>query len=316
MLIIDILGHNKPLILSPLASITIPPFRSLYAELGADITVSEMTYARGIVEENSKSITRIQRSLNEKCYGIQLLTDDEDDLTKTIDYIERNKLCDFIELNLGCPKSKITNIGMGSALLKPENKKKLESLMIIGGFSSQLPFSLKIRAGYDTRNFVSVLKLADRHNIAFVTFHARLATENYSSPAQQKLWKEAKQKTSLPIIANGDIQNQSQIASLYNQFDVDGVAIGRFARGNPQIFLKDIEVQTDKIYDRLIEYMKESSYYTLSNVKIHSLDFLKRFHYAAKARQKIMKMKDLDKIVNETKMQLKKHYPTSINSNK
>jgi len=315
VLIIDILGQIKPLILSPLASITIPPFRSLCAELGADITVSEMTYARGIVEDNPKSIARIQRSLNEKCYGIQLLTDSEDDLTQTIDYIERNKLCDFIELNLGCSKPKITDIGMGSALLMPKNRKKLESLMNIGGSSSQLPFSLKIRAGYSTRNFVSVLELADRNNIAFVTFHARLAIENYSSPDQQKFWKEAKQKTSLPIIANGDIQNQSQISTLFSQIDVDGVAIGRSVRGNPQIFLKDTKVQTDKIYNRLIKYMKESSYYTLSNVKIHSLDFLKRFHFAAKARQKIMMMKDLDNIVNETNKQLKKHSPASAISN-
>lgn len=286
--------------LSPLASITIPPFRRICADLGADITVSEMTSARGILYQHPKSLSRIKRSLQEKCFGIQLLTNDEKDLLDTIEYIENKKLCDFIELNLGCPKAKITNVGLGSALLTRENEKKLDSLLEIAGSVSKLPFTLKIRAGYKEKRFISVIKLAEHHNIAFITFHARLATDNYAQAARKEYWEEAKRETTIPIIANGDIKNRAQGENIIEQIGVDGIAIGRAARGRPGIFSSRKSIPMVEIYSHLMEYMKQSEYYTLSNIKIQSLDFLKRFRFAAKVRQKLMMVRDPAKIINET----------------
>lgn len=297
---ISILGIRKPFVLSPLASITIPPFRRICAELGADITVSEMTFARGILYQHPKSLSRIKRSPQEKCFGIQLLTDNEKDLLETIEYIENNKLCDFIELNLGCPKAKITNAGLGSALLKKEKEKKLDSLLEIGGSVSNLPFTLKIRAGYEKKRFISVIKLAEHHNIAFITFHARLAIDNYAQAARKEYWEEAKRETTIPIIVNGDIKNRAQGENIIEHMGVDGIAIGRAARGNPCIFSSGKSFPMFEIYSHLIEYMKQSEYNTLSNIKIQSMDFLKRFRFAAKARQKLMMMRDPVKIINET----------------
>ena len=302
---INILGIQKPYVLSPLASITIPPFRRICAELGADITVSEMTFARGILYQHPKSLKRIKRSSQEKCFGIQLLTDDEKDLLDTIEYIEKKGLCDFIELNLGCPKAKITNAGLGSTLLMKENEKKLDSLLEIGGSVSKLPFTLKIRAGYDEKRFMSVIKLAEHHNIAFITFHARLAIDNYAQAARKEYWEEAKRETSIPIIANGDIKNRAQGEKIIEQIGVDGIAIGRAARGNPCIFSSKKSIPIVEIYSHLIEYIKQSEYNTLSNIKIQSLDFLKRFRFAAKVRQKLMMMRDPVKIINETVKNLK-----------
>jgi tRNA-dihydrouridine synthase len=286
--------------LSPLASITIPPFRRICAELGADITVSEMTSARGILYKHPKSLSRIKRSSHEKCFGIQLLTNDEKDLLDTIEYLENNKLCDFIELNLGCSKAKITNVGSGSALLMKSNEKKLDSLLEIGGSVSKLPFTLKIRAGYEKKRFIPVIKLAEHHNIAFITFHARLATDNYAQSAQKKYWEETKRETSIPLIANGDIRNRAQGETIIEQIGVDGVAIGRAARGNPCIFSRGKSIPMTEIYSQLIDYMKQNEYFSLSNIKIQSMDFLKRFRFAAKVRQKLMMMRNPVKIINET----------------
>jgi tRNA-dihydrouridine synthase B len=299
---IRVLGHKKPIVLSPLAGITVPPFRRLCAESGADITISEMTFVRGLLNYQRNSLKRIQRSVQEKNFGIQLLTNDENDLSEVLNLIESNKMCNFIELNLGCPEFKIVSKGLGAALLRPKLSKELENLLEITD-SSNLPFSLKIRAGFNRTSFNSVLNKAEQYNISFVTLHGRLAKDSYAQPAQKKFWLEAVRETSIPIIANGDIKNKDEAEELMDKTDISGVAIGRASRGNPQIF-SEANIPSLKVYDQLIKYFQEEQYYTPLNVKIHSLDFLKRFKYATRARKKLTGMKNIENVVKLTRKYL------------
>jgi tRNA-dihydrouridine synthase B len=304
VILIRFCSQENVLILSPLAGITIPPFRRLCAEYGA-ITVSEMTFARGISSQNPKSLRRIQRAENEKKYGIQLLTNNEKDLEGAINYIENEEgLCDFIELNLGCPKPKIVAANLGSALLKSSNLTLLKALFELGN-SFTIPFGIKMRAGYEKANFIEVLKIADQNNLSFVTFHARLAVDTYAQPVRTNYWIKAARESSIPIIINGDIKTQSQVKRLIGDFgsqNIIGAAIGRAARGNPQVFYNGTTpVQLIEVYDKLIKYMKENSYFNSINVKIHSADFLKRFRYAATIRKKIISLKNPSLIVNLTR---------------
>ena len=288
------------MILSPLAGITIPPFRRLCAEFGA-ITVSEMTFARGLLYRDSKSMRRIERADSETNFGIQLLTNNPSDLGDTVEFLESEKLCDFVELNLGCPKPKITNALLGADLLKRRNHKLLKNLFEVGSTTSSLPFSLKIRAGYSEKTFTQVIKIAERENIAFVTFHARLATDNYQTPVKREYWREASQITNIPIIANGDIRSYQEAEELLGQEFISGVAIGRAARGNPQIFQKNSGMRPIDTYNRLIKYMIGTSYYNLFNLRVQSANFIKQFKYAANARKELLVLNHPEKIINRTR---------------
>ena len=288
------------MVLSPLAGITIPPFRRLCAEFGA-ITVSEMTFARGLLYQDPKSMRRIERAEEEKKFGVQLLTNNPSDLGKTIEFLDTNKICDFVELNLGCPKPKITNAQLGADLLKRKNHSLLKDLFEIGSTTSDLPFSLKIRAGYANKVFSEVLKIAEKENIAFVTFHARLATDNYEVPVNNDYWREASEITTVPIIANGDVRSYNEAEGLLNQNSIAGVAIGRAARGNPQIFQKKPVNNILGVYDRLIAYMKGTSYFNLFNLRVQSADFIKHFRYAANARKEILTLDQPEAIIEKTR---------------
>ncbi len=288
------------MVLSPLAGITIPPFRRLCAEFGA-ITVSEMTFARGLLYRDPKSMRRIERAEAEKKYGVQLLTNNPSDLGKTIEFLDTNKICDFVELNLGCPKPKITNAQLGADLLKRKNHSLLRDLFEIGSTTSDLPFSLKIRAGYANKVFSQVLKIAEKENIAFVTFHARLAIDNYEIPVQTDYWREASKLTTVPIVANGDIRSYHDAEELLNQNSIAGVAIGRAARGNPQIFQKKPINNILGIYNRLITYMRGTSYFNLFNLRVQSADFIKHFQYAANARKELLALGQPEAIIEKTR---------------
>ncbi len=288
------------MVLSPLAGITIPPFRRLCAEFGA-ITVSEMTFARGLMYHDLKSMRRIERADSENKYGVQLLTNNPSDLGKTIEFLDSTRACDFVELNLGCPKPKITNALLGAGLLKRKHHTLLKNLFNVGSTTSNLPFSLKIRAGYAKKSFFDVLKIAEKTNIAFVTFHARLAIDNYQIPVKSDYWSEASQITSIPIVANGDIRSYQQAEELLRQNSIAGVAIGRAARGNPQIFQKKPIPNVIDIYNKLIEYMRGTSYFNLFNLRVQSADFLRHFKYAANARKELMALDHSEAIINKTR---------------
>ena len=48
------------------------PFRQLCAELGADVTMSEMAFARQLLKQNVVEKARLRIASNEPCYGEQL----------------------------------------------------------------------------------------------------------------------------------------------------------------------------------------------------------------------------------------------------
>jgi tRNA-dihydrouridine synthase len=304
---VSVLGLKNPLILSPLAEITIPPFRRICAEFGA-VTVSEMTYVKGLLYNDPKSVRRISRAKTEKKFGIQLLTNCPSDLGKTVELIEKNHWADFIELNLGCPKPKITNADLGAKLLAPKFRKKLNELLEIGASSSKLPFSIKIRLGYEKKSFLEVINLAETANIAFITLHARLATENFLNPANWEFWREAVENSSIPIIANGDIKSYDQATEIIADYGVKGAAIGRSARGNPQIFRKKSKMSPLDVYDRLISYMRNSPYFNLFNLRVQSADFLKQFKFAAGARKQILTLSNTEEIIDYTRDKLTRYH--------
>jgi tRNA-dihydrouridine synthase len=275
------------------------------AEFGA-VTVSEMTYVKGILYRDPKSLRRITRAETEEKYGIQLLTNSPEDLVRTIEIIESNNLSDFIELNLGCPKPKITNAGLGASLLTTKNHTLLRELMEVGCSSSKLPFSIKMRAGFDELTFPEVVKIAEKAGVSFITFHSRLATDNYLVPAKGEYWKQALNDSTIPIIANGDIRSYDQAMEVITQFGVKGVAIGRAVRGNPQIFQKKTTLSSRDIYARLVKYMENTEYFNLFNIRVQSADFMKHFRYSARARKKILTMTNLNDIVEYTLEMLRK----------
>ena len=74
--------------------------------------------------------------------------------------------------------------------------------------------------------------------IAALTLHARTRKQLYSGNADWTYFLKLKSDSSIsiPLIANGDIDNPEKAKILFNDYGMDGVMIGRAAIGNPWIF--------------------------------------------------------------------------------
>lgn len=140
-----------------------------------------------------------------------------------------------IDLNCGCPSNKVVGNGAGSSLLKtPDHIYKILSLLTK---HCSIPISVKMRAGYnDTSLFEENIKAAEAAGVAMITLHPRTRIQGYSGMADWSLIKKAKEITSIPIIASGDVTSSSQALSLYETTGCDGIMIGRAAFIDPWIF--------------------------------------------------------------------------------
>ena len=226
---------DPPLALAPMAGITSHPFRILAREQGCRLLYSEMVSARGMAFNRNRSDSLLYFSEAERPIGIQLFGSDPRIMAGAAVAIEKMG-ADFIDLNLGCPAKKITSNGEGGALMRDP---ALCSIIFKALTSAvNCPVTVKLRKGWNSKS-VSVLDIAVRAEeagIAAITVHGRTVDQGYSGLADWEAIKLVKERVSIPVIGNGDVDSAAAALEMLKICRCDGVMVGRAARGNPWIF--------------------------------------------------------------------------------
>ena len=223
------------LILGPMAGITDLPFRIICKEFGADVMVTEMVSAKGLMYGSKKTDLLLKTVPEEKPVGVQLFGSEPEILAgEAVKLTERG--FDFIDINMGCPVPKIVNNGEGSALMK--NPALVESIVRAVSSAVSLPVTVKIRAGFsgDNVNAPEVALAAEAGGAAAVAVHARTREQFYSGCADWSVIKAVKDAVKIPVIGNGDIKSADDILRMKQETGCDSVMIARAAKGNPWIF--------------------------------------------------------------------------------
>ena len=108
---------NNPLVLGPMAGVTDWAFRTICAELGADITVTEMVSSRALVYKDKKTAALLRRNEGSIC-GAQIFGNDPEIMAQGAQLALEISGCDFIDINMGCPMPKIAGSGDGCGLMR------------------------------------------------------------------------------------------------------------------------------------------------------------------------------------------------------
>ena len=147
-----------------------------------------------------------------------------------------SEFADIIDINMGCPATKVVKNGDGSKLLLDLDKD--EEIMKAVVQNSKVPVTLKIRKGWDKENIVAVevAKIAERAGISAITVHGRTRSEFYSGIADLDIIKKVKENVKIPVIGNGDVIDEITAKKMFEYTGVDGIMIGRGSFGNPWIF--------------------------------------------------------------------------------
>jgi tRNA-dihydrouridine synthase B len=236
---IDI-GH-QPLLLAPMEDITDPSFRYICKQYGADVLYTEFVSSDGLIRDSVKSLKKLEIFDYERPIGIQLYGHLIDPMVESAIIVEKAKP-DIIDINFGCPVSKISRRGAGAGMLKNIPLMIEMTAKIVK--SVDTPVTVKTRLGWDEES-KQIIEIAERLQdvgIKALTIHGRTRAQLYKGEADWTLIGEVKNnaRMHIPIIGNGDIVRPQKAKEYFDRYGVDGIMIGRGAIGKPWIF-RDIK---------------------------------------------------------------------------
>ena len=226
---------NMPVVLGPMAGVTDWAFRTICAELGANITVTEMVSSRALVYKDKKSAALLRKNEGSIC-GAQIFGNNPEIMAQGAQLALEISNCDFLDINMGCPMPKVANSGDGCGLMRtPELAADIVKAVVK---AVDVPVTVKCRLGWDkgSINVLDFSKAMEDAGAAMLAVHGRTRSMLYSGVADWDTIAKVKQQLSIPVIANGDIVDGQSALRCKNWTKADGIMIGRATFGNPWVF--------------------------------------------------------------------------------
>ena len=168
----QLFSGDTPLFLAPMAGVTDYAFRTVCAQHGADVTVTEMVSSRALVYQDRKSRGLLRRNEGSLC-GAQIFGNDPAMMAEAAQIAAGISGCDFLDINMGCPMPKIANNGDGSALMRdiPLAGRIIRAV----ADAVSVPVTVKTRLGWDRScpSAVALARAAEENGAAAITVHGR-----------------------------------------------------------------------------------------------------------------------------------------------
>ena len=234
----------RPVLLAPMEDVTDVSFRILCREQGADMVYTEFIPSDGLIRDASKALAKMKTLEEEAPVGIQIyghIPESMVEAAKMADHaveLVGGHGADVIDINFGCPVTKIAGRGAGSGMMRYPDKMVAITKAVVEAVDK--PVTVKTRLGWDNDSKI-IVELAERlqdTGIQALTIHGRTRCQMYKGTADWTLIGEVKNnpRMHIPIIGNGDITTPQGAKEAFDRYGVDGIMIGRATFGHPWIF--------------------------------------------------------------------------------
>lgn len=222
-------------VLAPMAGVTDWAFRTVCAELGAAVTVTEMVSSRALVYQDKKSRGLLRKTPSGVC-GAQIFGNDPAIMAEAAGIAFELSGCDFIDINMGCPMPKIAGNGDGCALM--QNVELAARIVEAVAAAVPVPVTVKMRKGWDkgSVNCAELAQAVEAAGAAAVCVHGRTKTMLYSGTADWDCIRAVREAVKIPVVANGDIFDAEAALRCEKRTGAELLMIGRSAFGNPWVF--------------------------------------------------------------------------------
>ena len=285
---------------SPLSGYTDLPTRLILRKQNIGIAYTEMVSAPGLKYNYHKSIKLLDSNKLDKPVGIQLFGPNADIILEAFLKI-KNLDFNLLDINCGCSIKKVLKGRAGAYLLK----KPEEIYKIIYSLkqNTDKPITLKIRSGWDDSsiNYLDILDAGIKAGADLITFHPRTRSILFNGKADWNLIKNMKEKSSIPVIGNGDIFTGIDAKNMFETTGCDGIMLGRGLIENPFLIeeinailkneayikpsIKKIISTLFKHLDLMVKYYGEK--YGITNFRKHIRGYLKGLPDISSLRQKL-----------------------------
>jgi tRNA-dihydrouridine synthase 3 len=223
-------------VMAPMTKGSNLPYRRLCVELGARVTVSEMTLARRLKQKRNAEFALIRRFPGEPFFGVQLASCKPDELAWAAALVEARG-ADFVDLNLGCPIDYFTSKGLGASIGRQPNRiRRLVDAMKRA--VSGIPVTAKIRLGWNdsSRNYLQQARAAVDGGADALFVHGRTRNARYRHAADWDAIGEIVSAVPVPVVGNGDLLFPEHIDAARRRSGCAGVMVARAALIKPWIF--------------------------------------------------------------------------------
>ena len=235
---------GSPLLLAPMEDVTDASFRILCREQGASAVYTEFIPSDGLIRDADKALAKMRTREDEAPVGIQIYGHIPESMVEAARMADRaaelvgGHGADFIDINFGCPVSKIAGRGAGSGMMREPDKMVAITKAVVEAVDK--PVTVKTRLGWDEGSKI-IVELAERLQdvgIQALTIHGRTRCQMYKGQADWTLIGAVKNnpRMHIPIIGNGDIDSPQKAKEAFDRWGVDAIMVGRATFGHPWIF--------------------------------------------------------------------------------
>ncbi|HEY8462815.1 MAG TPA: tRNA dihydrouridine synthase DusB [Bacillota bacterium] len=225
----------NPVVLAPMAGITDSPFRKIVKQFGPGLLCGEMVSAAALHFNSSKTLKMIGVDPAERPLSIQIFGSKPELMAEAAQVIAASG-ADIIDINMGCPVTKVVKNGEGAALMN--NLPLAAEIIATVVRSVSLPVTVKFRLGWEEERITALelARIAEASGAAAVTVHGRTRNQFYHGKADWNWIRLVKQAVGIPVIGNGDVDSPAAARLMLEETGCDGVMIGRAALGRPWLF--------------------------------------------------------------------------------
>lgn len=296
--------------LAPMAGVTDSAFRQICKENGADVVYSEMANVSALFYNAQKTLELVRFSkAKEKYYVVQLFGKNQEHFAKATKIITEKIKPHGIDINFGCPAKKVFGHGSGCALM-PQKKLAREIISAVIK-NTNLPVSIKIRAGIGDTNALQFIKNVKDLDFKTVMVHGRTYEGKFTGKVDFDLVSEIKKIIPDKIVlANGGITTPEMAKEILEKYpEFDGLGIARGILGKPWLFqqIKDIlktgkysEPNFKDIKKLMIKHAellwKDKKAKGMFEIRKHLAWYVRGFEGAAELRKKLVLVKSVKEI--------------------
>ena len=292
--------------LAPMAGICDSAFRRIAKSMGCGLLSTEMVSDKALMYNNWKTQSMLYMTDAERPISQQIFGSGAESFKIAAAYIEENMKPDIIDINMGCPVTKVAvKAQAGSALLKdPDKIRDIVSAVVD---TVDLPVTAKIRSGWNNKciNAVEIAKIVEDCGASAITVHPRTREERYGIKANWSIIKEVKENVSIPVIGNGDIFTCYDAKRMIDETGCDAIMIGRGVLGNPWLIKQCIDyldegIEPERVtLEERIEMIKRHAELlsdirpekvAMHKMRTHAAYYLKGRYRSAEIKPRLFKM--------------------------
>jgi len=236
-------GNGKrvdfPVVFAPMAGLSHVAFRQVvrsYLPAGVNaLLFTEMLSTRLLPGEDVGRTPQTQVAPGEEDLIPQLLGNDERLIAQSLEKLKAIRPAG-IDINMGCPVSKVLKHNWGVALMGDIGY--AEKVVRETRRSTDLPLSVKMRTGLtdDPEYLVDFAQMLQEAGADWITLHPRIQAHHRKGSANWSYIARVREAVRIPVVGNGDIQESDDILRMQAATGCDGVMVARASTARPWIF--------------------------------------------------------------------------------